>query len=56
MKIREAFRKDRLSIGTDPPHRAYILFILEGLTQQQTIAVFQPHGRWKSVLAKLCRR
>ena len=35
--IREAFRNDLVSIGTDPPHLAYILFVPEGLTQQQTI-------------------
>ena len=41
--IREAFRKD-LSIGTDPPHIAYTLFVPQGLTQQQKIGVFQRHG------------
>ena len=30
--IREAFLKDLLSIGTDPPHMAYILFVPKGLT------------------------
>ena len=54
--IREAFRKDLLSVRTDPPHLAYILFVPEGLTQQQTSMVFQRHGRWKSVPAKLCKR
>ena len=46
------FRKDPLSIGADPPYLAYIPFVPEGLTLQQTIGVFQRLGRWKSVLAR----